>query len=269
MSIFEFNDYKAFLRTEIKSKPGAGRGELSRLADHLGVNATMVSQVMAGPKDFTLEQAKKVAEYFVLPKLETDYLLILVQIERSGTQDLKNYFREKREEIKKESLKISKRITSERKLTDLERSIFYSSHLYSAIHLFCSVNDGQSLESILEKFDISRVRAQEILQFLLSAGLCIQDKGLYKMGNQSTHVEKGSPFLIKHHSNWRIAAIQKSENIADEEMMFTANISLSQKDFVNIRETLMQTIQEISKTVKDSPAEEIANLNIDLFWINK
>ncbi len=69
----------------------------------------MVSQVMAGSKDFTLEQAKKVAEYFVLPKFETDYFLLLVQIERAGTQDLKNYFREKRDEIKKESLKISKR----------------------------------------------------------------------------------------------------------------------------------------------------------------
>ncbi|MDG0817192.1 TIGR02147 family protein [Bdellovibrio svalbardensis] len=268
MSIFEFNDYKAFLRSEIKKRPGAGRGELSRLSEFLGINATMVSQVMSGPKDFTLEQAKKIAEYFVLPKVETDFFITLIQIERAGTQDLKNYFREKRDEIKKESLKISNRIVSEKRLTDLERSIFYSSHLYSAIHLFCSVGNGQSLESILKKFEISRQRAQEILQFLLSNGLCIQKNGLYMMGTQSTHVEKGSPFLIKHHSNWRIAAIQKSENIADNEMMFTANISLSQKDFAKIRETLMQTIQEISETVKASPAEEIANLNIDLFWID-
>lgn len=269
MSIFEFNDYKLFLRSEIRRRPNSGRGEFSRLAEYLGINATMVSQIMTGSKDFTLEQAKKVSTYFALPKLETDYLLILVQVERAGTQDLKNYFREKRDELRRESQKISKRISSERVLTDLQRSIFYASHLYSAIHLFCSVDDGQDLESIIKKFDITRTRAQEILQFLISTGLCIQVNGLYKMGTQSTHVEKGSPFLIKHHSNWRIAAIQKSEDISDDEMMFTANISLSKKDFNKIRETLMQSIQEIANTVKDSPAEEIANLNIDLFWINK
>lgn len=268
MAVFEYNDYKSFIRTEIKSRAGRGRGEFSRLAEHLGVNATMVSQVMAGSKDFTLEQAKKVADYFILPPIETDYFLILVQIERAGTQDLKNYFREKRDELKKESLQISKRIVSERKLNDLERSIFYSSGLYSAIHLYTSLDREANFEDIINKFDISRARAQEILQFLLSTGLCVQEKGRYRMGTQSTHVEKSSPFLIKHHSNWRIAAIQKSENLSDEEMMFTANISLSKKDFGKIRESLIQTVQEVSKTVKDSSPEDIANLNIDFFWIN-
>ncbi|MGZ3748396.1 MAG: TIGR02147 family protein [Pseudobdellovibrionaceae bacterium] len=268
MAIFEFNNYKIFLKSEIKARPGSGRGELSRLADYLGVNATMVSQVMAGPKDFTLEQAKKVAEYFALPKLDTDYFLILVQIERAGSEDLKTYFREKRDEIKKQSLQVSKRIVSEKKLNDVEKSIFYSSKLYSAIHLFTSIKEGVSLEEILERFDISRLLAQEIMQFLLLTELCIYEKGRYKMGTQSTHIDKGSPFLIKHHSNWRISAIQKSESLKDEELMFTANISLSRRDFEKIRDLLMQTIQEISKTVKDSTAEDIANLNIDFFWID-
>ena len=178
MAIFDFNDYKAFLKAEVKSRPKAGRGELSRLAEHLDVNATMVSQVIAGDKDFTLEQAKKVCSFFTLSKLDTDYFLLLVQIERAGTQDLKNYFREKRDEMKKESLQISKRITSERKLTDLERSIFYSSSLYSAIYIFSSVDGGQTIEAIIEKFDIPRPRAQEILQFLVSTGMCTPDRGL-------------------------------------------------------------------------------------------
>ncbi|MNT19470.1 hypothetical protein D3C72_1547300 [compost metagenome] len=87
------------------------------------------------------------------------------------------------------------------------------------------------------------------------------------MAQQSTHLEKGSPFLIKHHGNWRVEAIQKSEVLTDEEMMFTANVSLNKEDFLKIRETLVKTIQDVLKTVKDSPAEDVANLNIDLFWM--
>ncbi len=267
MSIFDFKDYRAFLKSEIKSRPHKGRGELSRISDHLGVNSTMLSQVMSGLKEFSLEQAKRVCDYLALPKLETDYFLILVQLERAGTHDLKDYFREKREEMKKSSLEISKRIRTDRSLTDLERSVFYSSGLYSAIHIFTSLESGKTLEQVVEKFNIPRSRVQEILRFLLEAGLVSSNNGIFIPTVQSTHIEKGSPFLVKHHSNWRVAAIQKSESLSSEEMMFTANISISKKDFEKIREQLVTAIQEISQIVKDSPSEEIANLNIDWFWI--
>lgn len=267
MTIFEFIDYKKFLKSEIKKRPKHGRGEISRLAEFLNVNSTMVSQIITGEKNFTIEQAKKVAEFFILPKLETDYFLILVQIERAGTFDLKNYFREKRDEIKKESLKISKRVSNDKPLSDLERSVFYSSWVYSAVHLFCSVDEGQTLEQIIVRFDLSRLRAQEVLQFLLSSGLVINENGKYKMASKSTHVEKGSPFLIKHHANWRVTALQKSEDLAESELMYTGNISLSKSDFSKIREQLVATIQDVIKTVKASPAEDVANLSIDLFWM--
>jgi uncharacterized protein (TIGR02147 family) len=267
MSIFEFCDYKTFLKAEIKLRPKGGRGQLRLLSQQLSVNSTMISQIVSGDKDFTIEQAQKVAEFLVLPKLETDYFILLVQIERAGTHALKRYFTEKLAEMKKESRKVSQRLKHDRKLTDLEKSVFYSSALYSAIHLYTSVDNGKTLEDIIEKFDISRARAQDIVQFLVASSLCTQENAIFKMGTQSTHVEKGSPFLIKHHSNWRIAAIQKSESLSDEELMFTANISLSQKDFAHLREILIKTIQSLGEKVKDSPAEEIANVNLDLFWI--
>jgi hypothetical protein len=105
------------------------------------------------------------------------------------------------------------------------------------------------------------------LQFLISSGLIQHESGIYRMQTKSTHVEKGSPFLLKHHSNWRISAIQKSEILSDSEMMYTGNISLSKSDFSKIREELILTIQNVLKKVKDSPAEDVANLNIDLFWM--
>ncbi len=265
MSVFEFSDYRKFLKQLIKTFPQGGRGVWARLSENLNVNATMVSQIMSGTKDFSIEQAQSVAIFLGLQKLEADYFILLVQIERAGTHELKSYFKEKIDELKKDSLKISKRIKSDRKLTDLERSIFYSSKNYSAIHLFCSIGKGATVESIAKKFDLPRVRVHEILQFLVSTGLCSQHSHYYRTGNQTIHVDKGSPFLIKHHGNWRIEAIKKSEILSDEELMFTANVSLSKEDFLKVRETLVRTIQEVVETVKASPSEEVANLNIDLF----
>jgi hypothetical protein len=202
-----------------------------------------------------------------LPKLETDFFLLLVQIERASTQDLKKYFREKRDEIKRESLKISRLVLPSQEMDDVEKAVFYSSPLYSAIHLYTSISKGKSLDQIVKRFSLTVERAKAILQFLVDCGLCRFADGLYIMYQPSTHVSRQSPFLTKHHSNWRIAAIQKSENVSQEEFMFTANISISHEDFKVIRETLADAVRNLAKKVEKSEAEEIANINIDLFWV--
>ena len=87
------------------------------------------------------------------------------------------------------------------------------------------------------------------------------------MGVQSTHVERGSPHLLKHHSNWRIKAIQASEKLSAQELMYSGQVSLSEKDFVILRTEMTKFIETFLKTVHESPAEEIACLNLDWFWI--
>jgi uncharacterized protein (TIGR02147 family) len=267
MSIFECNDYRVFIDKRLTTLQKVEKGIKTKIAEQLNVNASMISQVLSGSKELTQEQAIKLAQFFGLQKLETDYFLILVQMERAASKELKKYYAEKMEQLKKESLKISKRIQSEKDLTDLERSVFYSSKVYSSVHLFTSLGEGKTLMEIMDKFNFKKNRALEIISFLINAGLIVENDGIYKMEGKSTHVEKGSPFLLNHHINWRVAAVDKSERISNEEMMYTVNFSVSKKDFLKVREELVQSIQRVIETVKDSPAEEMANLNIDLFRI--
>lgn len=269
MKIFDSLDYKAYTVGSLKSRPKGGRGQFRRLAEFLSINSTMVSQILSGSKDFTLEQAQQTCEFLGLTPLEKDYFMMLVQIERAGSFSLKEYYREKLKQIKKESLQVSKRVAAHRKLTDLEKSVFYSSPIYAAVHLLTTIGRGITLDDILRKLNLSRPRGLEILQFLTSIGLVTQENNLYRPGHLATHLDRGSPFLSKHHTNWRIKAIEKFESLTDEELMFTANISLSRSDFDLIKKKLLETIQDISKVVKNSPAEDVANLNIDLFWMGR
>ena len=105
------------------------------------------------------------------------------------------------------------------------------------------------------------------MNFLVSSGLCIFVNGQYQMGTQSTHVGSDSPHLMKHHTNWRLQAIEAIENLDEQELMYTVQVSLSKKDFQKLREEMVQFIKQFLDTVYPSPAEEIANLNIDWFWI--
>ena len=268
MSIFDFSDYRLFLRKHIESLPKKGRGSVNRIAAHLGVHSSFVSQVLTSTRDFSLEQAHLLCSFMGLKAIETDYFMLLVERDRAGTKLLKDYFTEKLDRLKKDSLEIASRIPQDRGLTDYERSVFYSSWLYSAIRLWTSVGDGKTLDEVAQRFSLPRAKAIKILQFLAEIQLCTEINGRYKMGAQRIHLDRKSPFITKMHSNWRIKSIEASESLDDTEMMFTAPLSVSKKDFEQIREQLVALIQSVSEKVTASDPEDIACLNIDFFWID-
>lgn len=260
-SILKFTDYKAYIR-QLSS-----HGTAKIMAHHLGVNSTMISQILSGPKDFTLEQGEKLLSFFNLKGPEAEYFLILIQIERAGTKSLKDFLQKRAEQIRSEGKEVKRHILVDRDLTAEEKSTFYSSWIYSAIQIFTSIEGGKTFEEISNALRVERGRLVEVMEFLVEKGLCTLEAGVYRPGVQSTHIEKGSPFLIQHHNNWRVKALEKSESLLDQELMFTANISLSEADFHKLREKLLQTIREFMDVVKPSPAEIVANLNIDFFKV--
>ncbi len=68
--------------------------------------------------------------------------------------------------------------------------------------------------------------------------------------------------------NWRAKALQRRESISATELALTAPMSISIKDFVKIREKLLECIKENLEIAKNSPAEDIAFLNIDFLWLD-
>ncbi len=268
MTLFKFNDSRLYLRHYISALPKNGRGEALKIARHLGVSTTLISQILTGEKSFTLEQAQSLVGYLGLTEIETDYLLFMVQLERAGSADLKKFWQGKLREIQDRALKISNRIKPAHNLSEQERAVFYSTPLYSAIRLFTSVGKkGKSLGEICDRFELPRAKTTEMLRFLCETGLCVLKSERYFMGTQSTHLEFGSPHLFRHHSNWRVKAISRSERLSDKELMYTAPVSLSKEDFEELREKMVVFIQDFLKTVHASPAEEVACLNLDFFWV--
>ena len=266
--IFHHSNYRDYLREYLRALPKRGHGEASKIAKHLKLSSTYVSHVFSGHKVLTPEQAQALAEYLGLQGPEVDYFFYLVQKERAGTEKLKKFCDQKLTEIKKAGLKLVNRLETGKLMTDTEKSVFYSNALYSAIHLFTSTGkSGKAIEDIAERFELPRGKVAEILSFLVRTALVNEKDGRYTMGTQKTHLENGSPHLLRHHANWRMRALQASESLSDEELMYTVNVSLSREDFALLREQAVTFIQKFIKTVHASPADEIACMNLDFFWI--
>ncbi|MBK7962098.1 MAG: TIGR02147 family protein [Bdellovibrionales bacterium] len=270
MSVFKYNEVRGYLKHYISGLPKNGRGEISRIAEHLGVSPTLVSHMLAGDKWLTPEQGHELVLYLGLVGIEADYFALLIQFERAGTSSLKKYWKSKMEVLKEQHLKLSNRLPTDRQLSHETRAIFYSSPLYMMIRLYTSVgSNGKTAIEIAQRFGLSVTKCTEAIKFLVDCGLCEEREGRYLMGQQKIHLEKSSPYLLRFQTDWRMKAINRGEDLADSELMFTAPVSLSKEDFESLRERTIEFIKQFLDTVHASPADEIACLNLDFFWVKK
>lgn len=261
--LFEISDYRKIVRFWIKSRPQKGRGEIQKISDNLGIPASVFSLTLSGSRDLSPDHALLLAEYMGLMNLEKDYFLTLVQIEKASHHKYKDHLKKKLLSLKEESLNLIKRITHEKKLDDQDQQEFYSSWIYSGIRLYCSIGDGATLDELNKKFMLTQESLLKILDFLVRTGLVVQKNSKYQMGPQRTFLERSSHLVGRHHTNWRLKAIERSSNLRNQELMFTGPLTCSKKDQQIIREKLAQTIKEIADLVKDSSAEEFWYFGID------
>ena len=265
ISIFEYTDYRVFLRAWLEKAKNLKLSNLSQLSQFCGVHPTFLSHVLSGTKDLSLEQASLMSEYFGLTQLEQDYFFSILQMERAGHQKLKKYFQNKITSIENEKNKLSQRFTQHKQLTVEQKAIFYSSWIYASVWTSTDINKGQTIDQVAARFKITRDHAQSILTFLVQSGLCIEEKGSYRLGESHVHVSNESHFVVKHHFNYRLKSMQKMEVRESNELFFTAPMSLSKEDFKVIREKLNLILKEIVEVAKDSQADHVTCLNIDFF----
>ncbi len=259
---FEMLDYRTYIQSWAKAR---GRGVFQKMSIALDIHSSLTSQILTGRKSLTEEQAAKLAIYMDLKSLETDYFLKLVQMERAGTTELKMIFSRHLKKIRDQSNEIKTRVPEAKIMSDQDRGLFYSSWQYSLIRLLTSIPRFQNREKIALHLGLSISRVQEILDFLVTRGLCTYEKGCYLRTEINTHIEARSPLSIRHHQNWRAKSFELFEKMTSKDLAFTAPVALSNNDTPKVRKILMDAIEEISKIVANSATDEISYLAID--WI--
>lgn len=262
-SLFALEDFRPYVRTWASAR---GRGEFRKIAVALGMHTTLVSQVMNGRKCLTEEQAARLCGYMGLTSLETDYFLSLILLERAGTSELKRIYQRQLKASRSQGKEAKSRVPEAKELSEQDRAIFYSSWQFSMVRLLTSIERFQKMEEIARRLDLSISRVKEILDFLVSRGLCKESRqGHYERTEKNTHVEARSPLAVRHHQNWRAKAIELQERMGTDDLAFTAPVSISRRDMEKVRTILLDAISDIAKVVENSPAGEVAYLGID--WI--
>ena len=268
MGIFEFNDYKKFLLSYLKGLPKKGHGEAGKMARSMGVNSTMVSQVLRGHTHLSQEQSFKLTKHLGLSSLETEYFMNLVSMNRAGDHETAAYFAKQLQRLQNLNLSIKDRLNLQSDLTEENQAQYYSHWFYSAIWLLTAIPETQTREALAQRLNLPIDMVSRTLEFLQEIGLVREEKGHYKIHGTHIHVPDTSPHVRRHHMNWRTQAIQKIET-ADfsNALFFTGPTVISTKDFEKIKAVLLESLDEIQKISGPSPSEELCCLNIDWFKV--
>jgi uncharacterized protein (TIGR02147 family) len=263
--LFDYDDYRKYLKDFMAALPNHGYGQLAKIARAISLNPSTLTLVLQAQKDFTAEQANDLCEYLEMTELESEYFLNLVALSRAGKSNLQTRLRNQLARIKKRSKELKNRIPPKAELSEEAKAVFYSQWYYSGTRLLTSIEGHNTPEKIAERLGISRVVVKQVLEFLTFTGLCIEEKGNYQMGPQSTHLGSDSPLIARHHQNWRLRAIEKADRISGEELMFTSPVSVSKTTAPQVRRILVEAVEDCFKIIDPAPCEELACLNIDWF----
>jgi uncharacterized protein (TIGR02147 family) len=263
--LFDYEDYRKYLGDYLKNLPNEGYGQLAKIARAISLNPSTLTLVLQGQKDFTPEQANDLCEHLEMTELETEYLMSLVALARAGKSNLRSRLNKQLAKLRKHSKELKNRIPPKAELTEEAKALFYSQWYYSGTRLLTSIPEFDTPEKIAERLGLPRATVKRVLEFLVSTGLCVHDRGHYRMGPQSTHLEANSPLIARHHQNWRLKAIEHADKVTNEELLFTSPVSISKSSIPEVRKVLISAIEDCFKIIDPAPCEEMACLNIDWF----
>ena len=197
---------------------------------------------------------------------ESRYFLLLVQQARAGTRELREHFEDEIKEIREKRQKFKNRVDIRETLPPDLQIKYYKSWAIAATHILLTIPEYQTRSAIEKRLGLSSGQAQEILEFLLGAGLAKKEGDRYLPGLARIFLERESEMYTRHHINWRLKAIDAIDRDDQKNNLhFASVVSLAKSDIHHLQEVLIQGIENARKLIKESKEEELFVLTLDFF----
>lgn len=263
--IFDYSSYKNYIIERISESPSKGRGIKLKMAEHLSCQTAFVSQVLNNEPNFSLEQGVKLNKFFNHTKEEARFFLLLLQYERAASEELKDFFNQEMKEILDKRSNLKERLGIKNTLKKVDQQVYYSSWLYTCIHMLVSIPEFQTVIAISRHLNLSRAKVIEVLTFLEETGLIQKNGTHYEIGVTRLHLSKDSPQIQRHHTNWRMQAIRAIDINEPDNLHYSTIVTMSKADVPKVSEILIKAIEECRKVIRESKEEQVQSICIDFF----
>ncbi|MGE3681779.1 MAG: TIGR02147 family protein [Bdellovibrionales bacterium] len=267
--IYEFEDYKVYLRKALKARESQVKGIRSRFAEAIRCRPGYVSQILASTSDLSLEQAELANAFLGHSEREGDFFILLVMYARAGNNTLKARILKqiRRQSDSAINLKSNLRATE---LSQEEKALVLSDWLYQSIILLVNIPGFQSPVAVAKYCGVPLSTVTTALEVLAKLGLVGQKKdGKLFSGINHSSVDRNSRLIVNMNTCWRLQAIQSIERNWPKLGHATTLFSISKQDREVIHHKLRKCLDEIDEIIRLSSREELYCLNIDFFNVGR
>jgi len=265
LSIYEFKDYKVYLRQWIERTPNKGRGQRKLMAEAIGCQTPFITHVLSGDYHLSLEQAEACARWLGFNDSESEFFVLLVMRQRAGTRGLEAMASRQISKRREAETVLKKRLNIPDEMTLEDQLVYYSNWYYAAIHMACHIPALQNADALRSRLGLSTQEIMAALEFLTEHKLIEQTKNGYRVSRPALHLGRGSLLLPQHHTQWRLRAMESFRKNDPGNLFYSGVASLSREDYEWVRERFAQTLEEAVSRVKESKDETMAAICFDVF----
>lgn len=267
MNPFDFADYRSYFQ-ELTAKKGAARGMKAALARAAKCQASYFSQVLKGRAHFTEDQIFSLSKHLRLSSDESDYLLLLLRIEKAGSPELKEFLQKSLEHQQTKRKKLENRVGSAKVIQESEAlGIYFSSWIPSAIHLLTSSPKFRKAEAIASRLHLPLGKVKETLLFLESYGFVQRRSGDWVYLKGSIHLSKDSPHQSAMQNSRRELAARSIALNPEDTIHYSSLFTIDARELEKVKAILTAAIEQSQKAVHASGTDHLACVCIDAFEV--
>lgn len=272
MKIYSFQTYKAILRAVMseRQKQFGARFTYEKMSQACGIQKTYLSKVLNSSAALNPDQLFAACEYLKLSADETDFVLLLRELELANNERRASRLTARLREIRRANLKTEAAITVEsEKAIEVNLWEYYSNIDLQLVHMFMTVpHYAKNSKLIGPLIGIEEAQLQNILLKLVEWKILRFERGTYVAKDPRLHLSEDSPVFPIYSILNRIKTVEKlrrSSNTSADQYFFSAVFSADTQIQDKMKQKLLTVLREFQQEVIEAKPEVVLQLNIDLF----
>ena len=266
ISVFTFDDYRKFIRAVVSANENQW-GAWAKIAKAAGCKATYLTQAMKGRAELTPDHAAGIAQFFSLSPEETEFFLLILDLNRATTKKLKEIISSKIRRLRKEQEALAKNYINESRFVIEDSALQYASCYWSTIFVLLKIPKYRSATKLSARLALPLEQTMSALEHLKKNGFVKQDKGRWTNIDESRLNQVGSLHHRIEEKNWRLRAALEVDRPFRLGLHKTSLLALSAQDAAKIKGLILDLVEKNKKVAAPSQSEDAFCFNIDFFRV--
>ncbi len=270
MNLFEHEDYRVALKwaAELWKKARPGRTYL-KLSQAGGVHAPYFSNVLKEKAHLSSDQLFAILQYMGHAHDEMEYMLLLLEQDKCVLDGRKKALRLQLQKIKEKQEKTESSLKVEVIApTDDYLSRYYLDNTIRLVYAFMGIPDfANNPQKIAESLNFSEKTVQEAIVYLLDVKLIERDEsGRLQKTKTQMHLPRQSHLFEAQRKLFLYRCLEHQDRTRNStDYNFGVTFSATSETKEKIKKKFLEFLNDIQPLVNEAEAEEVFQMNFDLF----